>query len=78
MPSGSRSSISAASSTPAAPVVGSTLHKPANRPGSVVVSESNGTVRLFQHGQIVLRIEPFQRAMKWVDFDYEPPVKEEA
>ncbi len=32
---------------------------------SVVVSESNGTVRIFQNGQIVLRIEPLRRAMKW-------------
>ena len=34
---------------------------------SVVVSESNGTVRIFQNGQIVLRIEPLRRAMKWKD-----------
>lgn len=32
---------------------------------AVVVSESSGTVRVFQNGQIVLRIEPFRRAMKW-------------
>ena len=35
---------------------------------SVVVSESNGTVRIFQDGEVVLRIEPFRRAMKWKDF----------
>lgn len=40
---------------------------------AVVVSESNGTVRIFHHGEVVLRIEPFRRAMKWVDFEYEPP-----
>ena len=40
---------------------------------AVVVSESNGTVRLFQDGEVILRIEPFRRAMKWKDFDYEPP-----
>ena len=34
---------------------------------AVVVSESNGTVRIFQDGQIVLRIEPLQRALKWKD-----------
>ncbi len=34
---------------------------------AVVVSESNGTVRIFQNGQIVLRIEPLRRAMKWKD-----------
>lgn len=41
---------------------------------SVVVSESSGTVRIFQNGQCVLRIEPFRRAMKWRDFLFEPPV----
>jgi diadenylate cyclase len=40
---------------------------------SVVVSQSNGTVRLFINGEVMLRIEPFRRAMKWKDFDYEPP-----
>ena len=24
-------------------------------------------------GEAILRIEPFRRAMKWVDFEYEPP-----
>jgi DNA integrity scanning protein DisA with diadenylate cyclase activity len=32
---------------------------------AVVVSESSGTVRIFQNGQIVLRIEPLRRPMKW-------------
>lgn len=41
---------------------------------AVVVSESNGTVRIFQNGEVVLRIEPFRRAMKWKDFDFEPPL----
>ena len=41
---------------------------------AVAVSETNGTVRLFQNGEVVLRIEPFRRAMKWKDFEYEPPV----
>lgn len=41
---------------------------------AVVVSESNGTVRLFQNGEVLLRVEPFhRRAMKWKDFEYEPP-----
>lgn len=40
---------------------------------AVVVSESSGTVRIFQNGEVVLRIEPFRRAMKWRDFEYEPP-----
>jgi DNA integrity scanning protein DisA with diadenylate cyclase activity len=43
---------------------------------SVAVSESNGTVRIFQNGEIVLRIEPFRRPMKWKDFEYEPPPAE--
>lgn len=40
---------------------------------AVVVSQSNGTVRIFQNGEIMLRIEPFRRAMKWRDFDFDPP-----
>jgi DNA integrity scanning protein DisA with diadenylate cyclase activity len=44
---------------------------------AVVVSQSSGTVRLFQNGQIVLRIEPLRRAMKWQEFDSEPPPQPE-
>ncbi|NBW97278.1 MAG: hypothetical protein EBR28_11245 [Planctomycetia bacterium] len=40
---------------------------------AVAVSETNGTVRIFQNGEVVLRIEPFRRAMKWKEFEYEPP-----
>lgn len=40
---------------------------------AVVVSQSAGTVRIFQHGEVMLRIEPFRQAMKWKDFEYEPP-----
>ncbi len=36
---------------------------------AVVVSESSGTVRIFQNGEVVLRIEPFRRPMKWRGFD---------
>ncbi len=43
---------------------------------AVVVSESSGTVRLFQNGEVVLRIEPFRRAMKWKEFEYDPPTGE--
>ncbi len=32
---------------------------------AVVVSQSNGTVRIFQGGEVVLRIEPLRRALKW-------------
>ena len=40
---------------------------------AVAVSESNGTVRIFSERRSLLRIEPFRRAMKWKDFEYEPP-----
>lgn len=36
---------------------------------SVVVSQSSGTVRIFQNGEVVLRIEPLERAMKWKELD---------
>jgi diadenylate cyclase len=39
----------------------------------VVVSQSSGTVRIFQSGEVMLRIEPLRQAMKWKDFEYEPP-----
>jgi len=41
---------------------------------AVVVSQSNGTVRLFQNGEVILRIAPMRhaRAMKWQDADTEP------
>jgi len=43
---------------------------------AVTVSETNGTVRLFQNGEVMLRIEPFHRAMKWKEFEYEPPASD--
>jgi len=43
---------------------------------AVAVSQSNGTVRIFHNGEVVLRIEPFQRrAMVWKEFEYEPPTE---
>lgn len=41
---------------------------------AVVVSQSTGTVRLFQHGEVVLRIAPMRhvRAMKWHEHESEP------
>lgn len=39
----------------------------------IVVSQSTGTVRLFQHGDTVLRIEPMDQAVAWQEFNYEPP-----
>lgn len=38
---------------------------------SVAVSQSSGTVRIFLNGEVVLRIEPLHRAMKWREFDGE-------
>jgi diadenylate cyclase len=43
---------------------------------AVVVSQSSGTVRIFQNGEVMLRIEPLRQAMKWKDFEYEPPPAE--
>jgi diadenylate cyclase len=44
---------------------------------AVTVSESNGTVRIFQNGEVMLRIEPIhRRPMVWKDFEYESPVTE--
>ncbi len=41
---------------------------------AITVSESNGTVRLFQNGEVMLRIEPIhRRPLVWKDFEYEPP-----
>lgn len=40
---------------------------------AITVSQSDGTVRLFQGGEVVLRIEPFRRAMKWREFEHDPP-----
>ena len=41
---------------------------------AVTVSESNGTVRIFQNGEVMLRIEPIhRRPMVWKDFEYDPP-----
>jgi DNA integrity scanning protein DisA with diadenylate cyclase activity len=38
---------------------------------AVVVSQSSGTVRLFQNGEVVLRIEPLSRPMVWEHFHME-------
>lgn len=39
---------------------------------AIAVSESTGTVRVFQNGKVVLRIEPMGANMKWTDVDTEP------
>ncbi|TWT43401.1 DNA integrity scanning protein DisA nucleotide-binding domain protein [Botrimarina hoheduenensis] len=38
---------------------------------AIAVSASSGTVRVFQNGEVVLRIEPLNRAMTWRDFEAE-------
>jgi DNA integrity scanning protein DisA with diadenylate cyclase activity len=45
---------------------------------AIVVSQSSGTVRLFQNGELVLRIEPMDHAVKWQEFNYEPPPSDAA
>lgn len=40
---------------------------------AVVVSQSTGTVRLYQNGDLVMRIEPMDKAVKWQEFNYDPP-----
>lgn len=43
---------------------------------AIVVSQSSGTVRIFQKGEVVLRIEArHRRPMVWRDFDYEAPTE---
>ncbi|HYW78967.1 MAG TPA: DNA integrity scanning protein DisA nucleotide-binding domain protein [Thermoguttaceae bacterium] len=45
---------------------------------AVSVSQSNGTVRIFQNGEVVLRVEPhLRRPMVWKEFEYEPPAAAE-
>jgi len=45
---------------------------------AVTVSQTNGTVRIFQNGETVLRIEPgLRRPMVWKEFEYEPPAAAE-
>ena len=42
---------------------------------AITVSQSNGTVRIFQNGETVLRIEPYaRRPMVWRDLDEGPAV----
>jgi len=44
---------------------------------AVTVSQSNGTVRIFQNGEVMLRVEPIhRRPMVWKDFEYQPPLGE--
>ena len=45
---------------------------------AITVSETSGTVRIFEKGEVVLRVEPFRRAMKWRDFEVELDAKGES
>ncbi len=38
---------------------------------AVAVSQSSGTVRIFLHGEVVLRVEPFARPLIWRRFELE-------
>ena len=40
---------------------------------SVVVSQSTGTVRVYQDGNLVLRVEPHDKAVTWQELAFEPP-----
>jgi DNA integrity scanning protein DisA with diadenylate cyclase activity len=40
---------------------------------AITVSQSSGTVRVFQNGEVVLRIEPFVRPMTWGPLRMEAP-----
>jgi DNA integrity scanning protein DisA with diadenylate cyclase activity len=42
---------------------------------AVAVSQSSGTVRIFQDGKVVLRIEPLARPLIWRRFEMETPEK---
>ena len=52
---------------------GMTVYTKSTKAIAIVVSQSSGTARIFQNGQVVLRIEPLRRAMKWQEFESEPP-----
>jgi len=39
---------------------------------AVAISESSGTVRLFQNGEVLLHLEPFRRPMKWKSLEVVP------
>ncbi len=40
---------------------------------AIVVSQSTGTVRLYQGGLLMLQIVPMDKAVKWQEFAFEPP-----
>ena len=40
---------------------------------AVVVSQSTGTVRLYQNGFLMMQIEPMDKGIKWQEFAFKPP-----
>lgn len=44
---------------------------------AIAVSQSSGTVRIYQRGEVMLRVEPLRQAMKWKEFEYEPRGEDE-
>lgn len=44
---------------------------------AVVVSQSTGTVRLYQDGYLKMQIEPMDKGIKWQEIAYKPPTSSE-
>jgi DNA integrity scanning protein DisA with diadenylate cyclase activity len=40
---------------------------------AIVVSQSTGTVRLYQNGFLKMQIEPMDKGIKWQEFSFKPP-----
>lgn len=45
---------------------------------AVVVSQSTGTVRLYQNGFLMMQIEPMDKGIKWQEFAFKPPTSSES
>jgi DNA integrity scanning protein DisA with diadenylate cyclase activity len=39
----------------------------------IVVSQSTGTVRLYQNGFLKMQIEPMDKGIKWQEISFKPP-----
>ena len=44
---------------------------------AVVVSQSTGTVRLYQNGFLMMQIDPMDKGVKWQEFAFKPPTSSE-
>ena len=40
---------------------------------AIVVSQSTGTVRLYQNGFLKMQIEPMDKGIKWQEISFKPP-----